>query len=358
LVTIDEIFQAYYDCRKHKRLAAQQLEFEENLFGNLLELHQQLESQTYQISQSTVFVIKSPKPREVWSANFRDRIVHHVLYNRVKNFYFAKFDYHSFACIPKKGTTNAAKSACKSMRKITENWTKKKYYLKCDIKSFFISIDKIKLLQIIERDFSIDTVEYKLFSQIILNDPTIWHKVNSSQKEMNMVQSYKKLKNANPQCGLLIGNLSSQLCGNIYLNDLDFFCRNTLKIPHYFRYVDDILIFGNSNLELKDILKKITYFLQENLSLTLNNSKTIIQPLHNGVKFVGHIIKPFRIYTQRSTTNRAFHKCKKQVPLLCSVNSYFGLFGQTNSFRVRTEYARLLKIKNINTNNAITKAIF
>ena len=137
-----ELVQAYFACRQNKRNSASALAFEQRLERNLAELHDELVNFAYQPGRSICFVITRPKPREVWAAEFRDRIVHHLLYNRIAPRFYKAFIADSCACIPGRGTLYAARRLEAKIRSASENWSKPLHYLKCDLANFFVSIDK------------------------------------------------------------------------------------------------------------------------------------------------------------------------------------------------------------------------
>jgi hypothetical protein len=141
------LVQAYLDCRRTKRNSASALAFEANAERNLFDLHDELVSGEYQPGRSICFVITHPKPREVWAAEFRDRIAHHLLYNEIAPGFHRRFVADSCACIPGRGTLYAAKRLEGQVRSYTQNWSRPAHYLKCDLANFFVSIDKSVLLE-------------------------------------------------------------------------------------------------------------------------------------------------------------------------------------------------------------------
>lgn len=140
--SLEKLVLAYYDCRENKRTSASALRFEQNLERNLIELHEELESGTYRPGPSICFAISRPRPREVWAAQFRDRIVHHLVYNQIADRFHRRFIADSCACIPGRGTLYGATRLEAMVRSQTQNWSRKGYYLKVDLANFFVSIDK------------------------------------------------------------------------------------------------------------------------------------------------------------------------------------------------------------------------
>ncbi|HCE10888.1 MAG TPA: reverse transcriptase, partial [Oxalobacteraceae bacterium] len=136
--SFDELRQAYLDCRKHKSSSPTAIAFAENLESNLRSLYDELVDGSYRPGMSVCFIITRPKPREVWAADFRDRVVHHLLHNRIAPRFYDSFIADTCACIPDRGTLYAARRLESKIRSITENWTRPAWYLKCDLANFFV----------------------------------------------------------------------------------------------------------------------------------------------------------------------------------------------------------------------------
>ncbi|WP_425328325.1 reverse transcriptase [Pseudomonas nitroreducens] len=141
--------QAYYDCRRSKRNSKSALAFEFNLERNIMQLHHELNTGAYQPGASICFVVTHPKHREVWAADFRDRIVHHLLYNHIGPRIERSFIVDSCACIKDRGTLYGAQRLEQKVRSITRNWKRRAFYLKCDLANFFVSLDKRVLEQLL-----------------------------------------------------------------------------------------------------------------------------------------------------------------------------------------------------------------
>ncbi|MFE1573855.1 RNA-directed DNA polymerase [Comamonas odontotermitis] len=342
--TFAELLQAYIDCRRHKRSSASALRFEQHLEHNLCQLHDELRAGTYRPGRSICFVITHPKPREVWAADFRDRIVHHLLYNRVAPRFHAAFIAESCACVPGRGTLYGAQRLEHQVRSVTRNWQLPAYYLKCDCANFFVSIDKhtlrTRLAQRITEPWWLE-----LADTILFHDPRDLVEVRGSPQHLRRVPAHKSLFNAPTDTGLPIGNLSSQFFANVLLDGLDQFAKHRLRAPHYVRYVDDFVLLHQSPRWLSSALATITDWLPNNLRLQLNPSKTIIQPIDRGIDFVGQVIKPWRRTTRPRTLARALHQLQ-QMPaaeVYQAGNSYLGLVRQaTHSHKERSALCRAL----------------
>ncbi|MHC8342472.1 RNA-directed DNA polymerase [Pseudomonas sp. RT6P73] len=351
-----ELVQAYYDCRRSKRNSASALAFEMDLECNLMELHDDLLAGTYRPGRSICFVVTRPKAREVWAAAFRDRVVHHLLYNRVAPRFYASFIADSCACIPGRGTLYAATRLEAKIRSASQNWSKPCFYLKLDLANFFVAIDK----EVLRRQLAAKITEpwwLALAEQILMHDPREDYEVRSPAHLFNRVPQHKRLTAQPARLGLPIGNLSSQFFANIYLDALDQFAKHKLGAKHYVRYVDDFVFLHESPQQLNAWLAQVEAFLPS-LGAKLNPTKTILQPVDRGVDFVGHVIKPWR----RSTRKRSVAQALKRTAaapaedLRETANSYFGLLSQaSHSEKDRAALARIVLKRGNAVNGALTK---
>ncbi len=336
-LTVSELFQAYYDCRKAKRNTWNALKFEENLERDLMDLYYELINCTYQPGRSIMFVVTRPKAREVWAANFKDRVVHHVMYNRFAPMFYRSFIHDSYACIPAKGTLKAANRVQYFMRSATENHTKDAWYLKADVSNFFVSIDKSILDALLAKKI-IDPWWLWLTRIILHKDPTSNVHIKSSARMRTKVPKHKSLMNAPKGFGLPIGNLSSQFFANVYLDILDQYAKHTLKLRYYARYVDDIIAIGNDGAELHSKYELMASFIKEKLCVSFHPNKKEINKVEHGVNFVGYIIKPRCKYIRRSTIKNMYLNTKvfeSFDTLRPTINSYLGMLRQANAYKER-----------------------
>ncbi|MDF3936699.1 RNA-directed DNA polymerase [Pseudomonas citronellolis] len=351
-----DLVQAYYDCRRTKRNSASALAFEMDLERNLINLHEDLASGTYRPGRSICFVVTRPKAREVWAAAFRDRIVHHLLYNHIGAGIEAQFIADSCACIPGRGTLYAAERLEAKVRSATQNWSRPAHYLKMDLANFFVSIDKRVLSNQLVRLIH-EPWWRSLALQILWHDPRENFETRSPRHLFNQVSQHKRLTSQPAHLGLPIGNLSSQFFANVYLNDLDQFVKHQLRARYYVRYVDDFLLLHESPQQLNEWREAIEDFLPS-LGARLNPSKTILQPVDRGIDFVGHVIKPWRRTTRKRTVKEALRRvgAAPEDDLLEVANSYFGLFRQaSHSQSDRAALANVLLRRGRSINGAITK---
>lgn len=351
-----DLVQAYYDCRRSKRNSASALAFEMSLERNLTTLHSDLVNGQYRPGRSICFVVTRPKAREVWAADFRDRIVHHLLCNHIGPGIERSFIADSCACIRERGTLYAARRLEVKIRSQTQNWSKPAFYLKCDLANFFVAIDK----RVLASQLSARITEpwwQALALQVLMHDPRENYQIRSPAHLFNRVPQHKRLTTQPAHLGLPIGNLSSQFFANVYLDALDQFCKHRLGVKHYVRYVDDFVLLHESPQQLNAWKAEIEAFLPK-LGARLNPSKTILQPVERGVDFVGHVIKPWRRTTRKRSVAQAMKRTAAAPPeqLRETANSYFGLLTQaSHSQKDRAALANLVLRRGRVVNGELTK---
>jgi RNA-directed DNA polymerase len=329
--TFSALLLAYLDCARGKRNSISALAFEAHLERNLCDLNDQLLDGSYRPGRSICFSITRPKAREVWAADFRDRIVHHLFYNQVAERIHASFIANSCACIPGRGTLYAAQRLEASVRSVTQNWSRPAHYLKCDLANFFVAIDKHVLRAQLARRIT-EPFWLQLAETVLFHDPRVDVEVRGRAELLARVPPHKSLFNAPADTGLPIGNLSSQFFANVFLDALDQHCKHQLKARHYVRYVDDFILLHQSPQWLNAALEDITAWLPANLGAHLNPSKTILQSVSRGIDFVGFVVKPWRRTTRPRTLRSALHRIEHMpaADTFTAGNSYLGLVRQAS----------------------------
>jgi RNA-directed DNA polymerase len=348
---------AYFDCRRTKRNTASALAFEHDLERNLFDLYAELRSGTYRPGRSICFVVTRPKPREVWAAEFRDRIVHHLLYNHIGPRFERAFIADSCACIRGRGTLYAAQRLEAKIRSVTQNWSRPAHYLKLDIANFFVSIDKRVLWAQLAAHIP-EPWWRDLAHLVLMHDPRQDAMVQSTPQLMALVPPHKSLLNQPAHLGLPIGNLSSQFFANVYMDVLDQHVKHTLRARHYIRYVDDFVLLHADPAQLNAWHDDIAAFLPRELGIRLNEAKTILQPIERGVDFVGQVLKPWHRTTRRRTLHSALHRLQDLDvgEVYESGNSYFGLLRQaTHSHHERALLANVLRGRGHSVDRKLTK---
>lgn len=363
---IEAVFDAYFDCRRAKRNTINQLRFEADLETNLVALYEDLASGRYRIGRSIAFVVTRPKIREVWAADFRDRVVHHVIYNAICDRFHRRFIRDSYACIPGRGTHDGMRRVSGFARSITRNWTRPAYCLKADVANFFNSIDRRILAQILERHVREEWLR-ALIQQVALHDPRPGAVRRSPSVLFARVPRHKSLLNAPEGRGLPIGNLTSQFFANVYLNELDQYAKHFLKARHYGRYVDDFVLFDEDPAVLNTWHLLMDDFLKSRLGLHLHPHKKHLNRADSGIDFTGFIIKPGHTYLRQTS----LAGCKRKITawerrgspvdpraltaLSQCLNSYLGMLRQVDGYHARKALCRRVESLFIHADAEYTK---
>jgi retron-type reverse transcriptase len=342
----EELFAAYYECRKNKRNTSNALRFEVHLEANLFKLRDEILAGTYQPGRSIAFIVEKPVKREVFAADFRDRVVHHFVIGKLNPLFETLFIENSYACRKNKGTLFGINQVYGFIKSESNGYSTDAYILKLDVQGFFMHIDKGKLWKRLEsfiqtRYHAADkALVVELSRKIIENDPTQNCTRKGSIHNWDNLPKDKSLFFSPPNCGLPIGNLSSQVFANFYLHPLDEFVTANLGFRSYGRYVDDFVVVSSDNDKLKTAITIIRSFLEVQLSLRLHPRKIYFQHYSKGVKFLGVILKPGRKYIANRTKGNFYesieklnqHLVKSSEPckttrtlFLSSINSYLGI---------------------------------
>ncbi len=311
----------------------------------------------YQTGRSICFIVNKPVKREIFAADFRDRVVHHLIYNYISPLFEKAFINDSYSCRKGKGTHYGIKRLDHFIRSCSQNYTFSCYVLKLDIKGYFMSINRQllydKICHFLNQNKGKITFDLKLVLQllsvVIFNDPTDHCIVKGRKADWKGLPQTKSLFSAEPGCGLPIGNLTSQLFGNIYLNDFDHFVKHDLGIKYYGRYVDDFVLVHRSKTYLQMILPAIKDYLARTCLLTLHPDKIYLQHYTKGIRYLGAVIKPFRNYISNRTNGNFFYAiqvknfiARDHKPALeekrlfvSSMNSYLGIMKHYRTYNLR-----------------------
>ena len=370
-ITLEEVFEAYFACRKHKRSTINALAFELDYEKNLVKLWKELNNGTYKIGRSITFVVNKPVKREIFAADFRDRVVHHLLMRRLMSIFEHEFVSEAYSCRKGKGTLYAAKDVFNKIKKISKNYTEECYILKMDIKAFFMSINKnilfTKLKKMIDKYYCYGdkNIVLDLMQKIVFHCPQ-----NNCVRKGNIKNWDKLPKDKSLFCtgkfkGLPIGNLTSQIFANFYLSDFDKFVKSMDDNLAYGRYVDDFVIIHKNKTFLKKIRQKLKTYLYKKCKLILHPTKQYLQQYRKGVAFVGCFLLPNRTYAGKRLKNNIILKLKEvekkgKKPTLDFIrqniqtfNSYFGFLRHHNTFNIR----KMIKNRLLKTSLRIRKSI-
>lgn len=298
LFSLENIYRAYLKCRRRKRGTHNALRFEQRLEDNLVALHRELEDGTYRPGRFLAFLLDKPKRREIFAADFRDRVVHHVLVGHLEPDWERRFIHDSFACRKGKGTLAGVERLRSFTRKTTANGTRRAFYLQLDIRSFFMALDRRVLWQrLASKDR--DPAVLWLMHLILFQDPTANCRLRGArQADFDRLPQQKSLFQAPPERGLPIGNLTSQFWANVYLDALDQFVKHGLKARYYVRYCDDMVLLSTSRNELAAWQARIEGFLRDELHLEVND-RTKLRPVSDGIDFLGYIVRPDYLLVRR-----------------------------------------------------------
>ena len=310
IISLENLLEAWKEFVRGKRSRNDVQEFERNLMANIISLHRVLVAKTYTHSAYQAFKISDPKSRDIHKANIRDRLLHHALHRILSPFFAKTFITDSNSCQKGKGTHRALNRFRKFVGIVSENNTHTVWALKCDIKKFFANIDQAILLDIVAKYIPDNNIIW-LISVIIQSFHSSAHGV-----------------------GLPLGNLTSQLFVNIYMNEFDQFMKHKIKAKHYIRYSDDFVVLSRSRSYLENILPNMQEFLGRKLKLIIHPDKIFIQTVASGVDFLGWVNFPDHRILRTTTKKRMFKNIKIKETKTETVQSYLGLIIHGNNWKL------------------------
>ena len=324
IISMENLLLAWDEFKKGKREKLDVQKFEFRLEDNLFQLHQDLKNKKYKHNEYFGFYIYDPKKRHIHKATVRDRIVHHAIHRKLYPIFNPTFIFALYSSRKEKGVHRAIIKLDNMLRTVYQTCGKC-FVLKCDIKKFFPTIDHKILVKII--------------SKRIKDKNALWliKKIIKGFESEFTTQKNKK--------GVPIGNLTSQLFVNIYMNEMDQFIKNQIKAKYYIRYADDFIIVHYDQNYLGQLKKKIEIYLREELKLLMHPKKVTIRKYYQGVDFLGYVILPKAIVLRTKTKKRIFRKLKQRVEeykqekideksLIQSLNSYLGVLSHSNSYNL------------------------
>lgn len=327
----DNLYQAYLNARKTKRYRNDVLKFTDNLEENLIQLQNELIWHKYKVGKYREFYVYEPKKRLIMALPFRDRVIQWAIYQILNPAFEKMFIDDSFACRTGKGTHRAVRRLHYWIRQVDRK-EKQFHYLKMDISKYFYRIDHDVLINILSNKID-DKETMELLKEIINSEDTAF----GLPLGYNVEEADIRLK----EKGIPIGNLTSQMFANLYLNELDQFAKRTLKLKYYIRYMDDVIILLGNKRELHDIKNTIQEFLENYLELHLNR-KTAIRPINLGIEFVGYRLWSTHIKLRKASVMKMKKRLKflqkqyskgnvtlQQINL--TVQSYLGILKHCNS---------------------------
>ncbi|MBI5003843.1 group II intron reverse transcriptase domain-containing protein [Candidatus Kaiserbacteria bacterium] len=327
IISVENLLAAWQEFVRGKRQKRDVQDFQHRLMDNILALHRDLKNKTYRHGAYEAFKINDPKPRDIHKATVRDRLLHHALYRQLYPFFDRTFIADSYSCRKGKGTHKAMDRFRSFAYQASKNHTRTVWVLKCDIRKFFASIDQAILLNIVEKYIPDKDINW-LISEIVVSFQT--HTTMPIGRSVCMGR--KGLPDQ--QAGLPLGNLTSQLLVNIYMNEFDQFVKHKLKVKHYVRYADDFVVLSHDRAELDRLLSKIESFLQDKLKLQLHPDKVSISTFASGVDFLGWVHFPDHRVLRTSTKRRMMRGIVGLEKDDMRVRSYLGLLLHGNAGRL------------------------
>lgn len=306
IISIENLLISWQEFLHGKRKRKDVAEFTLYFVDNIIKLHDDLRIKAYKHGAYQAFKINDPKPRDIHKASVRDRLLHHAICRILYPCFDKKFISDSFSCRRYKGTHRAMNRFREYGRVVSNNHTHTAWVLKCDIKKFFVNINHGILKNIL--------------AQTIKDKDTLW-------LLEQIIDSF--------QPGLPLGNLTSQLLVNVYMNEFDNFLKRILKIKYCVRYADDFLILNKNREYLENILPQISEFLETQLNLSLHPDKVFIKTFASGVDFLGWVHFPNHRVLRTSTKKRMVNKIKLQKK--GTKESYLGLLSHGNAHKLKKE---------------------
>lgn len=298
MFSLVEIHRAFRQCRKGKRATMNALAFELNLEEELFALQESLNNRSYQPGRSIAFLVAKPKMREIFAADFRDRVVHHVLVRRLELGWERRFIHDSYACRQQKGTHAGVRRLQCFCRKVTANASRPAWYLQLDIRGFFMRINRRILFARLDRYF-VNNDERWLTQTLLGHQYTENFQARRCRvSDFLKLPDHKTLFKAGADRGLPIGNLTSQFFANVYLDTMDQFVKRKLACRYYLRYCDDFILLHKDQGQLQSWRQSIVAFLRDELGLELNQRQRL-RPVADGVDFLGYIVRPHYLLIRR-----------------------------------------------------------
>jgi len=320
IISIKNLCDAWTEFIRGKKSRKDVAEFSLNLSQNIYRLHEDLRTKIYRHGAYEAFSISDPKPRSIHKATVRDRLLHHAIYRVLYPYFDKKFIYDSYSCRQLKGTHRALNRFNDFVAQVSQNSSRTCWVLKCDVRKFFASIDQVTLTNIFKRHIG--------------DADTVWL----------IERTIESFQSTGPGKGLPLGNLTSQLLVNVYMNEFDQFIKHRLKLRYYIRYADDFVIMHHDKNVLMEVLPKVQSFLDEQLKLSLHPDKVFLKTAASGVDFLGWVHFPHHRVIRTTTKKRMFKKINDSGQKPEVVQSYLGLLSHGDANTLKQRVAALQQI--------------
>ena len=365
---VGDLRLAYREARKHKANTGSCIRCSMELEEELDELARSILDGSYAMRPSVCFVVTGPVMREVIAADFRDRIVHHYIFDYLNQWLERELIEDCYSCREGKGTGYGVDRLEHHIRSCSQNYTREAWCLQLDISGYFMSIDRWKLY-VMAMDLMARIGRHRdekgrllsslpkhhlieqLLAKVILYDPLANCEIRDRHGLLGQLPASKTLRFALPGIGLPIGNLTSQMFSNLYMNCFDQWVKRHLKVRHYGRYVDDSYYISVDREWLLSLVPQIDEYLRKNLGLHLNLQKTKLTEIHQGITFLGVHLKPHRRYLKTESLLRMRQRVKEMTTvskaslksesvrhlMLSKANSMLGMLSSTSSYNLRKD---------------------
>jgi RNA-directed DNA polymerase len=323
IISPDSLFRAWEIFKSDKKNKYDVAEFEMNIEQNIFDLYHDLENERYQHGTYKGFWIHDPKIRRIHKATVRDRVLHHSIFAVLNKIFEPTFINDSYSCRLNKGTHKGVEKVTNILRSISHNNTRTCYALKCDVRKFFDSVDHQTLKKILNRKIK-DEKTITLLEEVIESYSAVG--IFERERERERESKTLPLFSTNTSKGIPIGNLTSQIFANIYMNEFDQFAKHGLHVKNYVRYTDDFLIISEDRTYLEELLPKLQDFLKEKLKLELHPNKISIRKFHRSKtkkRILRNIRKKMELYHRGLISENHLYQ---------SLQSYMGVFSHANTY--------------------------
>ncbi len=328
LISLENLFIAWNEFKKGKTKKLDVQEFTFNLENNIFNLHNELKQKLWKLDHYTAFYVRDPKLRHIHKATIRDRTFNQALFRILYQIFDKGFITDSYSCRKEKGTHRGVIKLQSYIKKISCNHNRSSFALKCDIRKFFDNIDHQILFNLIKKR---------------INDQDILSIIDLT------IKSFETKRGK----GLPLGNVTSQLFANIYLNELDQFVKHVLKVKYYLRYCDDFIILENNPKLLQEYIQAISIFLNSRLYLGLHSNKVSIRKCTQGIDFLGYVVLPNCIVLRTKTKKRIFKKIRflknqlskniiSQETFNSTLQSYLGILKHCSGYKIQQKITDML----------------
>lgn len=361
-----DLYQAYFDARAGKRNSLAQLDFEVFAEEQLEDLYSSLIHRTYKPLPAYCFIVFDPVQREVYASQFRDRVVQHMLFSYLAPLFETLFIFDTYSCRKGKGTLFGVERYRHHLRSVTDNFTREAYVLYLDLSGYFMSIDKQLVIDIIMDEVMghmnrmspsgvawSETIDPEfvlyLLHCILDHNPSEDCIRVGNPADWEGLPKKKCLKYSPEGCGVVIGDITSQLFSNILLNVYDQFVKRVVKLRHYGHYVDDLYHMHESRQHLIDIMPVLEGFLEDAVHVHVNHQKWRLLSAYDANQYLGAYIRPYYIVPRQRTIDK-FVKVTREleyellfsditIERLCEIrakiNSYCGLLSHYMTYNLR-----------------------